>query len=526
MPPPGPGGGGGGGGRRGARTPHVREGNEDVRKFLSFYKRRNSVCVDLYLPAFYQKKPSYDDLAEFVYSVLSVGGTSSPQVIQAGVQDIQLHPVKKLLFIKFTEQQLRDEVAVRLQAGLVWPAFDTTVTGWSMDKPVERIRVLGTSPETDQAGIRRVMGQYGEILDCQKGFISKKLPGCTNGIWTVKLLLKAGMSLPPFLIMKDEGEVWQLATGESSVCWKCGKAGHIGDKCRQDVNVLAESIASPAVGDQPSWAHVVKGGVSVVPPPPLLPPPVPANPQLFRNPYKATSAILIAAKAALKVVVPEVSEPAVQEVAAAVAADEHSYVLANPPSPAMEISVDAEDFSVLGNTSGVETQFSQPKKAKLSENLNLRDQVPNVSPVLHHKTPVRSSKDDDSEDSDEEDECRDQTNLFGVNFIMWFEVGIEGKDPMDQEEEDWGGRVEFGYQEKGFPTEMEDYFLLFEDKCSQSHTCAGRIMGIQSYFRDKVLKPPSYDPRDIVALVEKYGDAHISDSGWRAVDQEEWYAES
>ena len=53
--PPGP---GGGGGRRGARTPNVREGNDDVRKFLSFYKRRNSVCDDLYLPAFYQKKPS------------------------------------------------------------------------------------------------------------------------------------------------------------------------------------------------------------------------------------------------------------------------------------------------------------------------------------------------------------------------------------------------------------------------------------------------------------------------------------
>ena len=61
-----------GGGRRGARNANMSEGNEDIKKFLSFYKRRNSVCVDLYLPAFYQKKPSYDDLAEFVYSVLSV----------------------------------------------------------------------------------------------------------------------------------------------------------------------------------------------------------------------------------------------------------------------------------------------------------------------------------------------------------------------------------------------------------------------------------------------------------------------
>ena len=117
-------------------------------------------------------------------------------------------------------------------------------------------------------------------------------------------------------------------------------------------------------------------------------------------------------------------------------------------------------------------------------------------------------------------------DLFGVNFLVWFEVGIEGKDPMDKEEEDWGGKIEFGYHGKSFSTDMEDYFLLFEDKCSQSHMCAGRIMGIQSHVRDKVLRPPDYDPRDIVALVEKYGDAHISDSGWRAVDQEEWYAES
>ena len=78
--------------------------------------------------------------------------------------------------------------------------------------------MLGTSPESDEGGIRRVLGQYGEVLDAQKGYISRKLPGCTNGIWTVRLILRAGISLPPFLIMKDEGEVWQLATGETSVC--------------------------------------------------------------------------------------------------------------------------------------------------------------------------------------------------------------------------------------------------------------------------------------------------------------------
>ena len=137
---------------------------------------------------------------------------------------------------------------------------------------------------------------------------------------------------------------------------------------------------------------------------------------------------------------------------------------------------------------------------------------------------VDDESDDANDDTDEKEECREKTNLFGVNYLMWFEVGIEGKDPMDQDEEEWGGKIEFGFHQKPFPTDLEDYFLLFEDKCSQLHTCAARVMGIQSHARESVIKPPSYDPRDIVALVEKYGDAHISDSGWREVDQEEWYA--
>ena len=164
--------------------------------------------MDLYQPAFYTKKPNWEDMADFVYSVLAVGSTSVPQLIRAAVKDVQLHPVKKLLFLKFNDLTIRDEVAARLQTGLVWPAFDTTVTGWAMDRPVERIRVLGSSPETDEAGLRLVLGQYGDILDAKKGQISaKKLPGCTNGIWTVRMIVETGKTLPPFLIMKEEGEV-------------------------------------------------------------------------------------------------------------------------------------------------------------------------------------------------------------------------------------------------------------------------------------------------------------------------------
>ena len=119
----------GGGGRGGGDV----KGREEIRKFLNFYKRRNSLCVDLYQPAFYDRKPNWEDLADFVYSVLAVGGTSAPQQIRAAVVDIQLHPVKKLLFLKFDDQTIRDEIATRLQTGIVWPAFANIVSGWGVD---------------------------------------------------------------------------------------------------------------------------------------------------------------------------------------------------------------------------------------------------------------------------------------------------------------------------------------------------------------------------------------------------------
>ena len=46
-------------------------------------------------------------------------------MIRAAAVDIQVHPVKKLLFIKFSDQNVQDEVVDRLQAGLHWAAFDT-----------------------------------------------------------------------------------------------------------------------------------------------------------------------------------------------------------------------------------------------------------------------------------------------------------------------------------------------------------------------------------------------------------------
>ena len=202
--------------------------------------------------------------------------------------------------------------------------------------------------------------------------------------------------------------------------------------------------------------------------------------------------------------------------------------------PAKQLEAEAEnsdaevDKTQQGSTSTGNVDSRPQKKAKLSSDLKITrdpDEL-SISPDLHHKVPAGSRQHlQDELSSDEEGGGGMHTNMFGINFVMWFDISIEGKSSMDPEENDWGGRVEFGFDDKTFPKDFEDYFLMFEDECTtQSHACAGRVMGVLFEMRDKVLKPPGYDPRNVVDLIDKYRDAHIMDSGWREVDTEEWNA--
>ena len=138
----------------------MREAREDVKKFLTFYKRTKSICIDLYCPAFYKRKPYYDEVADFVYDILCPTAQ-----LRSDLLDVQLHPVKKHLFIKFKTEISRDEVAEKLSGeGLEWPEFETKVQGWAMDKPMVFVRVLGASPESTEQDVRGVMSQYGEVV--------------------------------------------------------------------------------------------------------------------------------------------------------------------------------------------------------------------------------------------------------------------------------------------------------------------------------------------------------------------------
>ena len=233
-----------------------------VSKFMTFMNRKNSVKIELYEKAFYNKKPGWDSIANFVYSDLCPSDE-----LWAGIEDVQYHPVKLIIFIKFKTEGIRDQVHDRLQAGISWTEYGVLVRGHSLDANVKFIRVLGVSPETTGDDIKNTFSEVGigEVIDLRKGLLDpKRLPGVTNGTWLVRVkILDADKNIPPYIIRREEGELWSLNfEGRRFVCWKCGSPDHIGDKCRDQEKtfeeVFGDDIEAAAAGEQ-SWAAVVKG---------------------------------------------------------------------------------------------------------------------------------------------------------------------------------------------------------------------------------------------------------------------------
>ena len=121
-------------------------------------QRKNTVVIELYEKSFYNRRPTWESLANFVYSDLCPSTE-----LRNGVVDVQLHPVKMMLFIKFTSENIRDEVVTRLQAanGLMWSEYGVKVKGHSLDGTVRIITVYGASPETTEQEMKAAFVEAG-----------------------------------------------------------------------------------------------------------------------------------------------------------------------------------------------------------------------------------------------------------------------------------------------------------------------------------------------------------------------------
>ena len=148
-----------------------------VAKFMTFFQRKCSLVIEMYEGAFYRQKPNWDRIAEFVYTDLC-----NTTDLRKGVQDVQFHPVKMLLFIKFSEEGWRDAVVDRLQSveGVTWGEYGVRVKGYSLDAQVKFIRLLGVSPETSEDEIKETFLEVGigEVIEIKKGWLdARRLPG-------------------------------------------------------------------------------------------------------------------------------------------------------------------------------------------------------------------------------------------------------------------------------------------------------------------------------------------------------------
>ena len=238
-----------------------------VGKFMNFMQRKNTVVVDLYDKAFFAKRPTWEQLANFVYNDLCANDT-----LRGDLVDVQLHAVKMLLFLKFKSEQIRDEVAVKLQSrnGVMWTEYQVSVRGYSLDAMVKVITVLGASPETDEEEIKAAFQEagLGEVIEATKGLLDpRRLPGVTNGKWKVRVKIEdPDKQLPSYIIRKEEGELWSLLfDGRRFVCWKCGSSEHIGDKCRDPEKTFEEVFGQRDEAGTVSWAAIVKGKAGVGP---------------------------------------------------------------------------------------------------------------------------------------------------------------------------------------------------------------------------------------------------------------------
>ena len=70
-----------------------------VSKFMTFLCRKNTFVVDLYEGVYFRSKPTFDLISEFIFKDLCVD-----QDLKKSLVDVQLHPVKMLLFIKFNSE--------------------------------------------------------------------------------------------------------------------------------------------------------------------------------------------------------------------------------------------------------------------------------------------------------------------------------------------------------------------------------------------------------------------------------------
>lgn len=166
------------------------------------------------------------------------------------VTHIEVHPVTRLLMVRFENEQQKQAVLPRLQAGVAWQAHGTTVRGWDSGIRVTHLKLLGVPYEADVPALQAVLSKYGKIVSWTELKLNRRFRNAKSGVIAVQLQLEAGVELPVYLPARSIGElvhvVWE---DQQRTCFKCLQPGHMASGCFQQKFEMPE----PSQG---TWARV------------------------------------------------------------------------------------------------------------------------------------------------------------------------------------------------------------------------------------------------------------------------------
>ena len=97
---------------------------------MTFFQRKCTLVIEMYEASFYRQKPNWDRIADFIYNDLC-----KTSELRMAVQNVQFHPVKMLLFIRFSEEKFHEDIVAKLQSaeGVIWFDYRVKVKGYSLE---------------------------------------------------------------------------------------------------------------------------------------------------------------------------------------------------------------------------------------------------------------------------------------------------------------------------------------------------------------------------------------------------------
>ena len=223
------------------------------------FHRKNTIAIDLSTVFDKDLKPNKIEMYKFVHFQLELKAEE--------LVDIQDHPFLPQVFIKLSSEEVLQKVEDKIQQGVKMHGKELTLYGWRCDVPLTTVRINGANPDTTKERIVEVMTKYGKVVGIEKGRVSYfKEAFVGDGTWILRIRPQDGKGLPSIIYYDDEEgnkDVWSLIfDGKVSVCYKCGKQGHRGDRCRA-VRPSAESSGNKAPLGVGTYCDVVKKNVDV-----------------------------------------------------------------------------------------------------------------------------------------------------------------------------------------------------------------------------------------------------------------------